>query len=185
VPLLVKLAARAVTLRCAVCHDEGPDLVVCAGCATRVHAECRPPRCPTLGCVPRAAPERAWLTLLVALLREAGHTVFFVVKVSALGLAGLVVLFLVAGGCVHPGTTPERRARATVDRIRTAATLFLADHRRWPEGLEELRARDYIDIDEAPVDPWGRRYRVRGDRDGFIAMSWGPDGLPGGGDDIQ
>lgn len=45
--------------RCAVCHDEaGGERVVCTGCGTEFHLDCRRSleKCPTLGCVGKVEP---------------------------------------------------------------------------------------------------------------------------------
>ena len=48
----LSLRPRAMpSLRCAVCHDGAEGTVVCLGCGTLAHLECRQAGCPTLGCV--------------------------------------------------------------------------------------------------------------------------------------
>ena len=71
-------ADRPARARCAVCHDERGDLIVCGGCGTWCHADCRAAlaSCPTLGCgakspVETSRPmsrERLWLMAFLVLV---------------------------------------------------------------------------------------------------------------------
>ncbi len=62
---VIRLRARVVTLRCALCHDDvgGVALASCV-CGTILHLECRATlgRCPTLGCRSRVSAETSSTT---------------------------------------------------------------------------------------------------------------------------
>lgn len=120
---------EGVVPRCAICHDDVLDgAVLCAGCRTLVHVECRGERCPTLGCTQRKA---------VAL--PAVTTIPFFERQILPGIAGwrvlvsaIVLLFAhVTVGVMGQGHT------ARVERMK-------ADMRAIGDALEA-----------PPLDPWG------------------------------
>ncbi|MBW2241879.1 MAG: dipeptide ABC transporter ATP-binding protein [Deltaproteobacteria bacterium] len=55
-----------------------------------------------------------------------------------------------------------------------------------PEGLRELGWRlQEVFEDGKPVDPWGQPWEYTQGEGGFSLLSFGPDGVAGGGDDIR
>lgn len=81
-----------------------------------------------------------------------------------------------------------RATRATLTTVRRALDAYRADHANaCPRGLGDLVTLGYVRGD--PVDAWGRPLRLvcpgRRDPLGFDLSSDGPDGLPGGLDQVQ
>lgn len=52
-------------MRCSYCHATDLPLLTCSGCGTKLHAECRMKKCPTLGCSGRARDSKFNLALAV------------------------------------------------------------------------------------------------------------------------
>lgn len=80
--------------RCAVCHDEKGELTGCEACGTRFHADCRGPRCPTLGCQAGAAASPSSVHTVdppVARVRHPGRSRLGRVREN-LGLAAAALL---------------------------------------------------------------------------------------------
>jgi general secretion pathway protein G len=81
-----------------------------------------------------------------------------------------------------------RCTRATLTTVRRALDAFRADHGgACPRNLGDLVTFGYAHSD--PVDAWGHPLRLvcpgRRDPAGFDLSSDGPDGLPGGLDQVQ
>jgi general secretion pathway protein G len=75
----------------------------------------------------------------------------------------------------------QREARA---KIRRMETLFKSHHRlmgRFPSEEEGFKVLiDARLLDEVPVDPWGRQYVYRLNKEHSGVVSYGEDGVPGG-----
>ncbi|MCO5166082.1 MAG: hypothetical protein M9894_06905 [Planctomycetes bacterium] len=187
----MKLAAReSGAARCAICHDDARDgPLVCPGCQTVVHAECRVGQpCPTLGCAHGAALGRPrvvvlrpapWSTLAAAARRVPRE----------LAVAALVALLLTGGAvAAHVADPPRttslvRRAQSDLRWLADAAALFRIVRGHWPESIDELV--DAGLLKEAPgPDPWGNAYLLVRRPVGVEFLSRGPDGALGGGDDL-
>jgi hypothetical protein len=84
--------------------------------------------------------------------------------------------------------TPERRARAEVERIVGAADAFRVVRGHWPTmaELREPNAGGAVFLKGFTEDPWGHPFRLVMSPDGktVTANSAGPDGVPGTTDDI-
>jgi len=81
-----------------------------------------------------------------------------------------------------------RATRATLTTVGRAVAAYRADHAgACPRNVGELLVQGYMHAE--PVDAWGRALRLEcpGRRDpiGFDLSSDGPDGLPGGLDQVQ
>jgi general secretion pathway protein G len=105
----------------------------------------------------------------------------------------LVALVLAIAALVAIYENGERAAavratRATLTTVRRALDAYRADHAgACPRSLGDLVTFGYVRAD--PVDAWGRALRLvcpgRRDPLGFDLSSDGPDGLPGGLDQVQ
>ncbi|MBN1420134.1 MAG: type II secretion system protein GspG [Planctomycetes bacterium] len=101
-----------------------------------------------------------------------------------------------------PGKTEEvlrsrvRKAWLDIMQIEMAAKLFLDDYDHLPALLSELieppahpdgmDVRPYIEPKHGvPLDPWGNEFIFEARGDEIFILSLGPDGEPGGGDDIS
>ena len=114
------------------------------------------------------------------------------------------LLLLVALGIVAALYFPESRAV-----VLDAATPVLTPLRRWQtqhemdEIAREIRTHERENYGQLPpargfanwlvgrlgqdagLDSWGGEYALLLERDSFVIVSWGPDGLPRNGDDIR
>jgi general secretion pathway protein G len=93
------------------------------------------------------------------------------------------------------------QARTDLDSLRTALRMFQQNNGFFPSDAEGLRALwlppkratnwrgPYIANEEGLMDPWHHPYVYKypgpTSPDGFSVISWGPDGKPGGGDDVD
>lgn len=79
-------------------------------------------------------------------------------------------------------------AKASVQTIKEAVTLYMLNNNRLPDSLETLTQPDpnndnepYIDNAEGLIDPWDNPYEYTQESSRkFIVVSRGADGLPGG-----
>jgi general secretion pathway protein G len=84
----------------------------------------------------------------------------------------------------------SRAARADIAVLCEALEIFKQDKGRYPSSLSELITGDmtYLKASRVPGDPWGNLYvyRFPGQhaKEGYYLISYGPDGVEGGGDDI-
>lgn len=201
----MKLAAReSGAARCAICHDDALDgPLVCPGCQTVVHAECRVGLpCPTLGCVHGPAPRRArvvvlrpppWSALVAAargIPRELALATLVVLGVGAAATAvHLAPRDVPATAQVAPPLVPgdpggrSRRARFELQVLAHAAERFHDAHARWPERVDDLLAAGVL-RGSVSLDPWGNAYLLLRRPDGAELLCRGPDGRIGGGDDL-
>jgi general secretion pathway protein G len=200
---------EAQDLHCAVCREPfGHWSAVCEDCGTHLHFACRGlvGRCPTLGC-PQSlvAPQRARaerppgprLARTLDRLRNLGwrRAVFYQLIGTTVLLASLALfaptLYLVSGTAA-----PATRARADMKALSDAVKLYRLQTQRQPRYLEDLRRRPpqvhgwqgpYIGRwnRDAFRDPWGTPYVYRPYGGyAFELLSYGPDGAPGGEDDL-
>jgi len=111
-----------------------------------------------------------------------------------------IMLVVIIIGILASMVVPSFRGRARDARINAAKgdiasvgvalDLFELDKGRYPNGLNELLTSDrkYLKESGIPSDPWGNAYSYRSpgqhDKDGYDLISYGPDGVEGGGDDI-
>ncbi len=107
-------------------------------------------------------------------------------------IQGKDALVLVGGFLFRPirEGTPEDEAVKLLQHTSAAIQMHRAIHKELPASLDVLRKDEgHIGkplLTREPRDPWGRPifYRVNDDGTFFIA-SYGPDGVPDTGDDIQ
>jgi len=84
----------------------------------------------------------------------------------------------------------DAAARADIATLCEALESFRADRGSYPVSLKELitTERKYLKSSDVPVDPWGNGYAYRFPgqhvKAGYDLISYGPDGVEGGGDDI-
>lgn len=187
----MKLAAReSGAARCAICHDDALDgPLVCPGCQTVVHAECRVGLpCPTLGCVHGPAPRRA----RVVVLRPPPWSALVAAARGIpreLALAAVVALLLTGAAVAAHVAEPPRRAcmqghaRADLATLADAAALFRIARGHWPDTIDELVAAGVLKELPGP-DPWGNPYLLVRRPVGVEFLSRGADGALGGGDDL-
>jgi len=87
------------------------------------------------------------------------------------------------------------KAKTDMRNIEMAAKLFHLDYGRLPTLIKELLdppkhpdmddVRPFLEVkDGVPLDPWGHEYIYEARGDEIFLQSLGPDGEPGGGDDI-
>jgi general secretion pathway protein G len=118
-----------------------------------------------------------------------------------LGVVFWLVLTLMSPG-IDSGYHESKltRARGDLSGFRTALGMFHVDNGFFPSEAEGLRALfvapkravnwhgPYIMDKDYFVDPWHHPYVYKypnpASPDGFSVISWGPDGKPGGGDDV-
>jgi general secretion pathway protein G len=106
-----------------------------------------------------------------------------VLVIAALGTIAVVAIY--ENG---ERSAAVRSTRATITTVGRALSAYRADHGgACPRGLAELATLGYVHAD--PVDAWGRPLRLvcpgRRDPLGFDLSSDGPDGLPGGLDQVE
>lgn len=90
-----------------------------------------------------------------------------------------------------------RQAAASADinaSIATAMDMFELDNGQYPDKLEDLVTKPgYANnwngpyLKKKPIDPWGRDYfyKPTADKKDYELISYGKDGVAGGGDDIS
>ncbi len=94
----------------------------------------------------------------------------------------LAVLFLLSAGALyagyqaHPVVSKKYAASAAIDRLRFGVEVYRVENGRYPAGLEHVGPT---------TDPWGNPYDYMVTGSGFTIVSYGPDGVPGNGDDIH
>ena len=106
---------------------------------------------------------------------------------QALLFAGVVALFLVLHGR-EKRAAEIRATRAEIGDASRAIAAWRADHdRTCPSSLADLVTAGYLH--QVPRDAWGHPLRVtcpgRKDPQGFDVSSDGPDGEPGGTDQVE
>lgn len=116
-----------------------------------------------------------------------------------IGVMALVVLIgLVASALVFSIGNFESRNRPKIKKARVeingffvGLNLFYMDNGRHPTSKEGLSALlvakgKYLKFTTIPLDPWGNPYLYRspGEHADFELISFGPDGVRGGEDDI-
>lgn len=113
----------------------------------------------------------------------------------------VVVIILILASMVLPrfaGRSEQaRQAAATADinaSIATALDMFELDNGQYPDKLEDLITKpSYATnwngpyLKKKPIDPWGRDYvyKPTADKKDYELLSYGKDGVAGGGDDIS
>lgn len=121
-------------------------------------------------------------------MKNDGFTLIeMMVVVVILGMVAAVVVTNLGG---RTSDAAVRLTKVDLARLKAQVELFKADHRRYPERLEDLVVRPaWIDAkdwheyrEEPPLDGWKRpyAYRVPGTRGRFDIVSWGEDGREGG-----
>ena len=95
--------------------------------------------------------------------------------------AGLVATAAAGFVALVPHCDINRVAALDVKAIANAIDLYRAEQQRLPDALSDLRPKYLKDLHR---DPWMHEYRYTHDARGFAVFSLGPDGAPGGGDDI-
>lgn len=190
---------EGVALRCALCHDDDLDgVLLCPGCRTRVHAECRVGvACPTLGCT----QGRHCVARVTAAPRLSVATLPFFERQLLPGFGGWLVLVFIAMvllahltvGVMGQGHVARvERVRADMRAIGDALVLFRRDCGDHPRQLSSLWERPaelprwsgpYLP-EGPPQDPWNTAYvYVRTEGGSYEILSEGADGQPGGDDE--
>ena len=111
-------------------------------------------------------------------------------------IASIVVFSLLAPRLGGPRLPPTKTqiAGTQIKALGGALHLFRVDTGRYPnanEGLQALLANrsnqpswkgPYVQYGHIPNDPWGRAYvyRLSPQEDGYVLISYGRDGMPGG-----
>jgi general secretion pathway protein G len=111
-----------------------------------------------------------------------------------------IMLVVIIIGILASMVVPSFRGRAREARVNAAKgdlaslgvalDLFELDKGRYPSSINELLTSDRKYLKEAgiPLDPWRNQYVYRcpgqHDKDGYDLISYGPDGVEGGADDI-
>jgi len=104
----------------------------------------------------------------------------------------VVVIIGILASMVLPrfvGRSEEaRKAVANADinaGIATALDMYELDNGEYPATLDELMDKKYLK--KIPKDPWGRAYfyKPAPDKKDYDLMTYGKDGVAGGGDDIS
>lgn len=112
-----------------------------------------------------------------------------------------IMLVVIIIGILASMVVPSFRGRAREARVNAAKgdlaslgvalDLFELDKGRYPSSINELltSGKKYLKESGVPSDPWGNAYSYRcpgqHDKDGYDLISYGPDGVEGGGDDIE
>jgi general secretion pathway protein G len=104
------------------------------------------------------------------------------IVVSCVLVLATVLAFVVARLTEDDTLSPKQhQARA---KIRQLETLFKSHHRimgRFPSEEEGFKVLlDAHLLDQVPVDPWGRQYVYRLNKEHTGVVSYGEDGVPGG-----
>lgn len=103
------------------------------------------------------------------------------------------VPYLLVFATAASDATAMAKVREDLDRIEKAVARFMVDHDRAAPTWEQLLAPGakgvrYLELDHPLLDPWGRRYVIRGHYEGRFKQatvaSCGPDGQEGSSDDI-
>ena len=125
---------------------------------------------------------------------QAGFTLVELLVVMV--ILGLLVALVAPNYIGRVDKSKREAARAQIENFGAALDMFRLDVGRYPnsqEGLNALRRRPsgvqrwdgpYLKKD-TPRDPWGNGYAYRspGEREAYELISFGPDGVAGGGDD--
>lgn len=113
----------------------------------------------------------------------------------------VVVIIMILASMVLPrfvGRSEQaRQAAASADinaSIATALDMFELDNGQYPDKLDDLLTKPSYAanwngpyLKKKPVDPWGRDYiyKPTADKKDYELLSYGKDGVAGGGDDIS
>jgi general secretion pathway protein G len=112
-------------------------------------------------------------------MKKKGFTLIeLLIVVALIGILAAVVAMNVGGNTDPP---KWNLSRTLLLKLKGHVELFKLEQNRYPEALDELVARRYLD--EVPRDGWGREfvYRVPGQRRApFDLICFGADGVPGG-----
>jgi general secretion pathway protein G len=108
------------------------------------------------------------------------------VRVVLFVVAVLAIVIVIRSREEHDASV--RATRASISTAFFAIQQYRADHSgACPRDLNELPAGGYVR--DVPVDAWGKPLRLvcpgRRDPKGFDLSSDGPDGIPGGLDQVQ
>jgi general secretion pathway protein G len=109
----------------------------------------------------------------------------------------IVIIGLLVGVAVPVIMSRLKKAEATkakfdCKQIYNSVVEFRADQGKMPASLEDLvkkpaeankEWRKYLE--DLPKDPWGNDYKMTKKDDAVIIVSYGEDGVEGGGDDIS
>jgi general secretion pathway protein G len=109
-------------------------------------------------------------------------------RVRVLVIAAAVAIAVVAIYENGERSAAVRATRATITTVGRALSAYRADHGgACPRGVLELATLGYVRTE--PLDAWGKPLRLvcpgRRDPLGFDLSSDGPDGLPGGLDQVE
>lgn len=125
--------------------------------------------------------------------RRAGFTfVEIMLVVVIIGILASLVFPNLAG---RSEQARQAAARADISAgIATALDMYELDNGQYPDTLEGLltKSSDALNwngpyLKKKPVDPWNREYvyKPTSDKKDYELMSYGKDGVAGGGDDIS
>jgi len=112
-----------------------------------------------------------------------------------LGIIGGVVLLFCAAGVVVAFIIGERTeeaysetqtqtARVDARAMQAAARMYAMDNPGACPTVDDLVAGGFVDPSRDMTDPWGSPFRIECGPEGPRVASDGPDGEPGGGDDV-
>jgi hypothetical protein len=93
-----------------------------------------------------------------------------------------------AASAVRPVLTPVFRWQTRQEMTTIAHELQLHEREGYGQLPDSRRFKTWLETSftgEATVDSWGTPYSLMLQKDSFAVVSWGPDGLPDTGDDLQ